>query len=70
MMKYILKEKTAEEIKSTYKNSYISEKLDLSGTYISMILHRKKPIARHMAYAFTKVIGTNLEVEDMFEETK
>lgn len=66
-MGYVLKQEKAEEIRNKYKNSYFIEKLDLSGTYISLIIHRKKPIAKHMAYAFTKVIDVNAEIEDYFE---
>ncbi len=66
-MGYLLKEEKAEEIRNKYKNSYFIEKLDLSGTYISLIIHRKKPIAKHVAYAFAKSIDTNAELEDYFE---
>ena len=65
-MKYLLKEDMAEIIKNTYKNSYIIEKLDLSGTYVSLILHRKKPIAKYMAFAFAKAINNDAEIEDYF----
>jgi len=67
-MAFILKENTAEEIKRKYKNGYIAQKLNLSGTYISLILHRKRPVAKHMAYAFTKVINSEAEINDLFEE--
>ena len=66
-MGYLLKEEMAYAIRTTYKNSYIIDKLDLSATYISIILHRKKPIAKHMAFAFTKALDNNAEIEDYFE---
>lgn len=66
-MSYILKEEKAEEIKNKYKNSYFKEKLDLSGTYVSLIVNRKIPISKRLAYAFTKVIDVNAETEDYFE---
>lgn len=66
-MGYILKEKIAEQIRAKYKNGYISEKLGLSTSYVSLILHRKRPIKKHIAYSFTKVIGSELEINDLFE---
>ena len=66
-MSYILKENKAEEIRGKYKNGYIADKLGLSQTYISLILHRKRHIAKHVAYSFTKVLGSELEIEDLFE---
>lgn len=66
-MGYFLKEDVSNIIRKTYKNIYFKEKLDLSGTYISMILHRKKPIAKHMAFAFVKAIHNNADIEDYFE---
>ena len=66
-MGYILKEDIAEQIRLKYKNSYISTKLGLSQTYISLILHRKRAIPKHMAYSFTKVINSELEIDDLFE---
>ena len=66
-MGYYLKEDVAKEISSKYRNSYIVEKLGLSKPYVSLILHRKRPIKKHIAYSFTKVIDMNLEIEDLFE---
>ncbi len=66
-MSYILKENKAEEIREKYKNSYIIEKLGLSGPYVSLILHRRRAITKHIAYSFTKIINSELEIEDLFE---
>lgn len=66
-MGYILKEDVAEQIRNKYRNSYIVEKLGLSKPYISLILHRKRPIKKHIAYSFTKIIDMDLEIEDLFE---
>lgn len=68
-MGYILKEEKANEIKDKYRNSYISERLGLSKTYVSLILHRKKEIKKHVAYSFTKVLDSELEINDLFEIT-
>lgn len=69
-MGYILKEDVADAINSKYKNSYIADKLNLSCTYISQILHRKRTIAKHIAYAFVKTIDSEAEIEDMFDRIK
>lgn len=66
-MGYLLKEDKAIEIREKYKNSYISNQLGLSGAYVSLILHRKRPITKHIAYSFTKIINMDLEIEDLFE---
>lgn len=69
-MGYILKEEIAKDIQKKYKNSYISENLGLSKTYISLILHRKREIKKHIAYSFTKTLGSELEINDLFELVK
>lgn len=66
-MSYLLKEDKAKEIRQKYKNSYISEELGLTKPYISTILHRTRPIKKHLAYCFTKVVDSDLEINDLFE---
>jgi len=66
-MRYLLRPNCAELIKNKYKNNYIATRLDLSATYVSLVLHRKRAIAKHLAYAFTKVIDSDANVEDLFE---
>lgn len=66
-MGYLLKKEVADDIREKYKNSYITKKLGLSGPYISTILHRKRPIQKHIAYSLTKVISENAEINDFFE---
>lgn len=66
-MGYLLKEDQAPMIRTKYKNGYIAEKLGLSKTYVSLILHRKRVIQKHVAYAFAKTLGTELEIDDIFE---
>ena len=68
-MGYILKEDTANEIRAKYRAGYIAEKLGLSKSYVSLILHRKRVIKKHIAYSFTKVIDSELEINDLFEIT-
>ena len=71
-MSYILKEETAQEIRKKYKNGYISEKLGLSGPYVSLVLHRKRGIPKHVAYSFTKVIDSEKEImrQELLNEGK
>ena len=69
-MSYLLKREVAEDIKAKYKNSYISDKLGLSGSYVSLILHRHRPIPKRLAYSFTKAINEKYEIEDLFENVK
>lgn len=69
-MGFILKKESADLITKKYKNSYISNQLNLSGTFVSQVLHRKKAVAKHTAYAFTKLINSEAEVEDIFEQVR
>lgn len=66
-MGYILKEKTAEMIRSKFKNNYIASQLGLSNTYVSLVLHRKRNIPKRVAYAFAKTIDTEAEINDLFD---
>ena len=49
-MGYLLKEDVATIINKKYKNSYFAKQLELSGTYISLIVHRKQPIPKRVAF--------------------
>lgn len=64
---YILKEDKAEEIRKKYKNTYFIENLGLSKCYISLILNRKRKIAKTTAYCIVKLIDSEAEIEDYFE---
>lgn len=66
-MNYKLKEEIAKEISKTYKNSYISEKIGISSTYTSLIIHRHITIPKRLAYCFAKAINSEYEIEDLFE---
>lgn len=69
-MNYLLKEEVASEIKSKFRNNYIANKLNLSNTYVSLIMNRRRTIQKHMAFAITKTIDLEAEVEDLFEIVK
>ena len=66
-MGYLLKEELARNIRKKYKNSYFVNELKLSNTYISLIVHRKQPIPKRVAFAFTKLLDVNAEIEDYFD---
>lgn len=66
-MSYILKEDTSKDIIEKYKNKYIAEKVGISVPYVSLILHRHRPIPKRVAYAFVKAINIEYEIEDLFE---
>ena len=66
-MKYLLKKEASEMIRSKVRNKYISEQVGLSMCYVSLIVNRHRPIPKRLAYTFTKVIGLNYEIEDLFE---
>lgn len=66
-MGYILKDGVAENIREKYKTGYISTKLGLSNTYVSLILHRKRIIPKHVAYSFTKLLNSDAEINDYFK---
>ena len=65
-MGYLLNNELAIKIREKYKNSYFANKLGISSTYVSLILHRKQKAPKRIAYAFTKAIDVNAELEDYF----
>ena len=64
---YILKEDSCKEIREKYRNQYIANTIGISSCYISLIMNRKRKISKFMAYAFTKCINKEYEIEDLFE---
>lgn len=69
-MGYILKEEIADIFSKRYRNKYLSDELGISGTYVSLILHRKQKIPKRIAIAFTKVIDPEANIDDYFEMVK
>lgn len=65
-MGYILKEDVAELVKEKYKTNYIATKLGLSNCYVSLILHRRRKISKHVAYSFVKLLNSEAEINDYF----
>lgn len=66
-MSYIIKQDKAKEIKNKFRNLYIAEVLGKNPASVSLILNGKLRIPKTTAYAFTKVIDKDLEVDDLFE---
>lgn len=66
-MKYILKQNVADQIKEKYKNGYIAKRSGLSMCYVSLIMNRRREVQKRIAYAFTKSVGSDLEINDLFE---
>lgn len=66
-MSYIIKKDKAEEIKNKFRNLYIAEVLGKNPSSVSLILNGKLRIPKTTAYAFTKVIDRDLEIDDLFE---
>ena len=66
-MTYLIKQKKAEEIKNKFKSTYIAETLGKNPSTVSLILNGKITTPKTTAYAFTKVIDKDLEIEDLFE---
>ena len=66
-MSYILKEELSNEFKKKYKNQYLVDVIGLSKTYVSLVLNRKRSCPKRVAYAFTKAINKEAEINDFFE---
>lgn len=69
-MSYILKEKVAQNIREKYKNSYFEKKLNISQSYMSLILNRHNAIPKTLAYCFTKAVNASYNIKDLFDEVK
>lgn len=66
-MGYLLKKEMANIFSKRYRNKYLSDELGISGTYVSLILHRKQKVPKRIAIAFTKVINPEANINDYFE---
>ena len=66
-MSYTLKKDMKSEIKKKYKCMYIAEQLGKTQSYISLVINRKLSIPKTTAYAFTKVLNSEAEIEDYFD---
>lgn len=65
---YRIKPDVIEQIKEYGTVRRIAEATELSESYISQILNGRKTVKKKVyAYAITKTIGSNLEIENIFE---
>jgi plasmid maintenance system antidote protein VapI len=63
-----MKEEISSSIKKQRINRKIAEKIGVTEGYISQIVnHKKINISKTMAYAVTKAIASNLEIENIFD---
>lgn len=65
---YILKDEMKEKVKDL-TNRYIADKVGITETYMSQILNNRKKASKTLAYAISKVISSNYEIEDVFNES-
>lgn len=69
-MRFVLKEEASKLVKIKYKNRYLIDTVGLCASYISQIVNRKRAVPKNVAYAFTKAVNSELEIEDLFDRTK
>ena len=67
-LRYLIKPDKAEEIKEKFKNKGLANTSGLSICYINLILNGRRKIQKRIAYAFTKSINSELEIEDLFDK--
>jgi len=66
-MSYVLKQDKAKEIKKKYLGTYLAETLGITRGYMSRLLNGKVKCPKTTAYAFTKIVDRDLEIDDLFE---
>ena len=66
--KFKIKEDKVERIKSKYKIKYFVEETGYTIGYLSNVFSGKRCVPKNSAFAITKCIDKNAEVEDYFEE--
>lgn len=65
---YKMKEEISNSIKKQRINRKIAEKIGVTEGYISQIVnHKRINISKTMAYAVTKAIASDLEIENIFD---
>lgn len=65
---YKMKEEISNSIKEQRYNRKIAEKIGVTEGYISQIVnHKRINISKTMAYAVTKAIASDLEIENIFD---
>ena len=64
---YKIKEETANLIRTRYKAKYVAETIGVSAILLSLVMRNKKPASKKIAYAITKFLNPEAEIEDYFE---
>lgn len=63
---FTIKEEQAERIKRRYKLSAMAKEVGISTTLITFIFKKLRPCSKKTAYAITKWIDSEAEIEDFF----
>ena len=66
-MSYKLKSDVAKDIKKKFRGVYLANTLGRTQAYMSLLLNQKINCPKTTAYAFTKMIDSDLEIDDLFE---
>ena len=64
---YMLKDSIVEKIREKYRLDYIANQVGISLTYMSLIMNKQKHCSKLTAYAITKTLNSDAEIEDYFE---
>ena len=65
---YKIKKEAKEKVKQNTTNRDLAYKIGVTEGYISRIMNaRKLDISKTVAYAFTKAVSSESEIEDFFE---
>lgn len=64
---YLLKEEASKEIKNRYKVINLGATIGICRSYVIQMVNRKRKVSKPVAYAFTKCINSDYEIEDLFE---
>lgn len=63
---YSFKQEIASEIKAKYKARNIAKTVGITEGYISQIFQKGKTCSKKTAYAITKAINSEAEIEEYF----
>lgn len=67
---YTFKAELYEEIKYKYRINHMATSIGLTGGYLSQIFRAMKTCPKTTAYAITKTLNENAEIEDYFNINK
>lgn len=64
---YMMKDDAIKKLREKYKLEYIANKVGISFSYISMITNKRIHCSKMVAYAITKTIDSEAEVDELFD---